>query len=57
LKRRPWHESHSTFTSGRKFISMVCMPWPSQAGSAPRRWLKLKRLVLYPAIFASVVFA
>ena len=46
LKRRPRQESHSTFTSGRKFISMVCMPWPSQASQRPPAVLNEKRLVV-----------
>ena len=43
LKRAPWHRSHGTFTSGRKAISMVRMPWPSQPGQRPSPVLKLKR--------------
>ena len=43
LKRWPWHWSHSTFTSGRKLISMVFMPCPSQPGQRPSPVLKLKR--------------
>ena len=43
LKRAPKHWSHGTFTSGRKAISMVRIPWPSQAGQRPSPVLKLKR--------------
>ena len=43
LKRAPWHWSHGTFTSGRKLISMVRMPWPSQAGQRPSPVLNEKR--------------
>ncbi len=42
-KRWPLHTSQSTFTSGRKFISTVRMPWPSQAGQRPPAVLKEKR--------------
>ena len=34
LKRWPWQLSQGTFTSGRKLISMVRRPWPSQAAAA-----------------------
>ena len=43
LKRWPPQVSQGTFTSGRKDISMVRMPWPSQAGQRPSPVLKLKR--------------
>ena len=43
LKRAPWHTSHGTFTSGRKLISIVFMPCPSQPGQRPSPVLKLKR--------------
>jgi hypothetical protein len=43
LKRWPWQVSQGTFTSGRKLISMVRRPWPSQAGQRPSPVLKLKR--------------
>jgi hypothetical protein len=45
LKRWPWQVSQGTFTSGRKLISMVRTPWPSQAGQRPPppAVLKLKR--------------
>ncbi len=46
LKRRPPHTSHSTLTSGRKLISMVLTPWPSQASQRPPAVLKEKRLVV-----------
>jgi len=32
LKRSPWHTSHGSFTSGRKLISIVFTPCPSQPG-------------------------
>ena len=43
LKRAPWQTSHGTFTSGRKLISMVRTPCPSQAGQRPSPVLKEKR--------------
>ena len=43
LKRAPWQTSQGTFTSGRKLISMVRMPWPSQAGQRPSPVLNEKR--------------
>ena len=46
LKRAPAHTSHSTFTSGRKLISMVFTPWPSQAAQRPPAVLKEKRLAV-----------
>ncbi len=42
-KRRPPHTSQSTFTSGRKLISIVCTPWPSQASQRPPAVLNEKR--------------
>jgi hypothetical protein len=35
LKRWPLQTSQSTFTSGRKLISMVLTPWPSQPSQRP----------------------
>ena len=46
LKRRPPQTSHSTFTSGRKLISIVFTPWPSQASQRPPAVLKEKRLAV-----------
>ena len=43
LKRAPWQTSHGTFTSGRKLISMVRTPWPSQPGQRPSPVLNEKR--------------
>ena len=43
LKRAPWQTSQGTFTSGRKLISMVRTPWPSQAGQRPSPVLNEKR--------------
>ena len=46
LKRRPPQTSHSTLTSGRKLISMVCMPCPAHASQRPPAVLNEKRLAL-----------
>ena len=46
LKRAPPQTSHSTFTSGRKLISIVRTPWPSQASQRPPAVLKENRLAL-----------
>ncbi len=46
LKRWPLQTSQSTFTSGRKLISMVLTPWPSQPSQRPPEVLKLKRLAV-----------
>ena len=46
LKRAPRHSSHSTLTSGRKLISMVLTPWPSQASQRPPAVLNEKRLAV-----------
>ncbi len=43
LKRWPWQLSQGTFTSGRKLISMVRRPWPSQVRQRPSPVLKEKR--------------
>ena len=42
-KRPPPQVSQRMRTSGRKFISMVRTPWPSQAGQRPPAVLKEKR--------------
>ena len=42
-KRLPPQTSQITFTSGRKDISTVFSPWPSQAGQRPPAVLKEKR--------------
>ena len=57
LKRRPPQTSHSTWTSGRKLISMRCIPWPSQASQRPPAVLKEKRLAVNPRMRASVISA
>ena len=57
LKRLPPHTSQSTCTSGRKLISMRCMPWPSQASQRPPAVLNEKRLAVKPRMRASVVSA
>ena len=41
LKRAPWQASQGTFTSGKKLISMVLRPWPSQVWHRPSPVLKL----------------
>ena len=43
LKRAPWQTSQGTLTSGRKLISIVRTPCPSQAWQRPSPVLKLKR--------------
>ncbi len=43
LKRRPPQVSQSTFTSGRKLISIVRTPCPSQASQRPPAVLNEKR--------------
>jgi hypothetical protein len=57
LKRAPWQVSQGTFTSGRKLISMVRTPWPSQPGQRPSPVLKLKRPARSRARLASSVSA
>jgi hypothetical protein len=57
LNRRPPQTSQSTFTSGRKLISMVLTPCPSQASQRPPAVLNEKRLAVYPRRRASVVAA
>jgi len=41
LKRWPPQASHITFTSGRKLISILRMPWPSHSAQRPPAVLKL----------------
>ena len=55
LNRFPWQVSHSTYTSGRKFISMTFNPPPVHVSQRPPATLKLKRPGLYPRICASGV--
>jgi hypothetical protein len=43
LYRAPWHTSHGTYTSGRKFISILMVPSPAQASQRPPLTLKEKR--------------
>ena len=57
LKRWPWQTSHGTFTSGRKLISMVRTPWPSQAGQRPSPVLKREARRRIAARLASSVSA
>ena len=35
LYRAPWHTSHGTYTSGRKFISIRIVPSPAQCSHRP----------------------
>ena len=46
LKRAAAHTSHSTFTSGRKLISMVRYPLALAGRAAPAPVLKEKRLAV-----------
>jgi hypothetical protein len=46
LKRAPLQTSQETFTSGRKLISMVFTPWPSQPSQRPPAVLNEKRLAV-----------
>jgi hypothetical protein len=57
LKRAPPQASQATLTSGRKDISIFCMPWPSQTLQRPPAVLNEKRLALQPRMRASVVSA
>ena len=41
LNLAPWQASQGTLTSGRKLISMVLKPWPSQVWHRPSPVLKL----------------
>ena len=51
----PLHTSHSTNTSGRKFISINFIPPPLQFSHLPPETLKLNLPGLYPLIFDSTV--
>jgi len=53
----PPHSSHATLTSGRKFISLRLLPWPSQLEQRPPAVLKEKRPAFQPRMRASVVSA
>ena len=55
LYRLPWHTSQSTYTSGRKFISILIVPSPEHASQRPPLTLKLKRPGWYPRALASGV--
>ena len=57
LYRFPPHTSHGTYTSGRKFISILMIPSPQQFSHLPPFTLKLNLPFLYPFAFASVVAA
>ncbi len=57
LNRLPPQTSHSTCTSGKKLISMRCIPCPSQASQRPPAVLNEKRLAVKPRMRASVVSA
>ena len=57
LKRRPPQTSHSTCTSGRKLISMRCIPCPSQASQRPPAVLNENRPAVKPRMRASAVSA
>ncbi|COV08091.1 Uncharacterised protein [Mycobacterium tuberculosis] len=35
MYRAPWQTSHGTYTSGRKFISILMVPSPVQASQRP----------------------
>src|SRR5204863_221517 len=48
LKRAPLQASQTTFTSGRKLISIVFNPWPSHSGQRPPDVLNEKRLAVNP---------
>src|SRR6476661_1298722 len=53
----PLHFSQCTYTSGRKFISIVRNPLPSQTSQRPLFTLKEKRPAVYPRILASGIEA
>ena len=55
LNLLPLQTSHSTKTSGRKFISINFIPPPLQFSHLPPATLKLNLPGLYPLIFASTV--
>ena len=43
LYRSPWHTSQGTYTSGRKFISILIVPSPVHASQRPPLTLKENR--------------
>ncbi len=43
LYRAPWQTSQGTYTSGRKFISILIVPSPEHASQRPPLTLKEKR--------------
>ena len=51
----PRHSLQTTFTEGRKFISMTLMPAPLHSSQRPPGTLKEKRPALKPRTFASGV--
>src|SRR3989338_4428551 len=53
----PLHSSHSTYTSGKKFISILIVPSPSHFSHLPPATLKENLPGPYPLIFASRVIA
>src|SRR5690554_3443434 len=53
LYRLPWHTSHGTITSGKKFISMVLYPLPLHFSQRPPFTLNENRPGLYARILAS----
>ena len=57
LYRLPLQTSQGTYTSGRKFISILMRPSPEQASQRPPRTLKENRPELYPRALASGVWA
>src|SRR5437762_6977380 len=57
VKRPPPQASQGTVTSGRKDISTVTRPWPSQDSQRPPLTLKEKRPGAHPRARASAVFA
>src|SRR4051812_42508844 len=57
LYRFPLHVSQVTYTSGRKFISMVFTPAPPQLSQRPPFTLNENLPGLYPLIFDSGIIA
>ena len=53
----PLHTSQGTYTSDKKFISILIIPSPEQASHLPPGTLKLNLPLSYPRIFASFVVA
>jgi hypothetical protein len=51
------HTSHGTYTSGRKFISILMVPSPAHASHRPPLTLNENRPGWYPRTLASVVAA